>query len=260
MSERPLRAVGTEATEDAHPFTIEQLAAETGLSVRNIRSHRARGLLQPPVVHDRVGYYGAEHVARLRLIREMQAEGFNLAAIKRVVERAPEPAGEILSALQLVQQPFETEQPQVFTLEELRGRFDIVDAEPVLRQAEKLGVLLPAGEDRYEAPAPSLITVAEELTAHGVPIKHALAVVGKVRESCRTIAREFTRLFVEDVFRPFVAEGMPPARWPGILESVERLRPMSAQVVLAMYQLTMSHEVEQATAREFQRMAKGKKP
>ena len=256
MSARHIRAVPAAGAsgDDDHPFTIEQLAAETGLSVRNIRSHRARDLLQPPVVRDRIGYYGAEHVARLKLIRELQAEGFNLAAIKRLVERAPDTSGEILSTLALVQQPFETEQPQVLTLEELRRRFEIDDPGPVLAKAEELGVLLPVGDGRYEAPAPSLIEVASELAARGVPIHHALAVVAKVRESCRTVAQEFIRLFIDDVFRPFEEEGMPAERWPEIGEAIERLRPMSAQVVLAVYQLTMSREVEAASVREFRRI------
>lgn len=244
--------------EEEHPFTIEQLAAETGLSVRNIRSHRARDLLQPPIVRDRVGFYGAEHVARLKLIREMQAEGFNLTAIKRLVERAPDTSDEILSTLALVQQPFETEQPQVLSRDELRERFDIGDdADAVLEQATGLGVLLPVGDDRYEAPAPSLIDVAAELAGRGVPVQHALETVSRVRESCEAVAREFIRLFVEDVFKPFEEQGMPAERWPEIGEAIERLRPMSAQVVLAVYQLTMSKEVERASAREFQRILGG---
>src|SRR5205807_9789477 len=69
--------------DSANQLTIEQLAAETGMSVRNIRSHQARGLLAPPEVRMRVGYYGPEHVAALRLIRDLQDEGFNLGGIKR---------------------------------------------------------------------------------------------------------------------------------------------------------------------------------
>ena len=42
----------------ANTLTVEQLAAESGMSVRNIRAHQARGLLPPPEVRQRVGYYG----------------------------------------------------------------------------------------------------------------------------------------------------------------------------------------------------------
>ena len=67
-------------------LTIEQLAAKTGMTVRNIRAHQARGLLDPPKVRLRVGYYDAGHVARLKLIQELQDDGFNLAGIQRLLE------------------------------------------------------------------------------------------------------------------------------------------------------------------------------
>ena len=247
------------ADEDGqqHPLTIEELSAETGLSVRNIRSHRARGLLEAPVIRDRVGYYGAEHVARLALIARLQADGFNLAAIKSVIERDPQVAGGVLGAIEQARQPFETEQSEVVTVEELRERFGTGDAAAAIERAEKLGVLLPLGEGRYEAPAPSLLAVAEELAGRGVPIDHALDVVEKVRSSARSISREFIRLFLADVFAPIEKAGFPPERWDDITEGIERLRPMSAQVVLAMYQLAMTEEVERESAKLFERLAKG---
>lgn len=258
VSERPLQVVRSQPTspEAEHPLTIEELAAETGFTVRNIRSHRARGLLQPPEVRERIGYYGQDHVARLKLVRQLQDDGFNLAAIKRVVERAPASADQIVTAIEMVRQPFETEQSQVFTRQELRERFG--DPEGMLRKAEDVGVLLPLGEDRFEAPAPSLFEVAEELVALGVPLHHALAVVGKVRDSSRTIAREFVRLFVNDVVKPFESEGLPAERWPDIVRAIERLRPMSAQVVLAVYQLTMTAEVERESPKIVERLTKGR--
>ena len=66
-------------------MTVEQLAHASGMSVRNIRNHQSRGLLPPPEVRARTGYYGPEHVERLRLIQQMQAEGFNLSAIQRLI-------------------------------------------------------------------------------------------------------------------------------------------------------------------------------
>ena len=49
------------AADEAAELTIDQLAQRTGMSVRNIRDHQARGLLPPPEVRARIGYYGPEH-------------------------------------------------------------------------------------------------------------------------------------------------------------------------------------------------------
>src|SRR5579884_2946882 len=86
-----------EPVRSPNQLTIEQLAAETGMSVRNIRSHQARGLLAPPEVRMRVGYYGPEHVAQLRLIRELQQDGFNLNGIKRLLEDSEGTAERLLA-------------------------------------------------------------------------------------------------------------------------------------------------------------------
>src|SRR5256885_15705707 len=104
-------------------LTIEQLAAEVGMSVRNIRSHQSRGLLPPPEVRARVGYYGPEHVARLQLIQDLQADGFNLAAIERLISGSEGIAGRLLGLHAAVTAPFEPETPQVVTREELEQRF-----------------------------------------------------------------------------------------------------------------------------------------
>src|ERR1700742_1201753 len=100
-------------------LTIEQLAAEVGMSVRNIRNHHTRGLLPPPEVRSRVGYYNAEHVARLRLILDLQADGFNLAAIERLLSGSNGLAGRPSGLRKAGTTPFEAEQPELITGEGL---------------------------------------------------------------------------------------------------------------------------------------------
>jgi DNA-binding transcriptional MerR regulator len=82
--------MATGETRPAQPrrgfLTIEELSAQVGMSTRNIRAHRSRGLLPPPVVRGRVGLYGSAHIARLRLIKRLQEFGFNLTAIGAVLE------------------------------------------------------------------------------------------------------------------------------------------------------------------------------
>ena len=94
MAKKAARAAESAAPEAN--LTVEQLAYETGMSVRNIRNHQSRGLLPPPEVRARVGYYGDEHIARLRLIQELQADGFNLKGIKQLLERSGESAERLL--------------------------------------------------------------------------------------------------------------------------------------------------------------------
>jgi DNA-binding transcriptional MerR regulator len=238
-------------------LTIEQLAAESGMTVRNIRAHRARGLLPAPDVRERVGYYGPEHLARLRLIAQMQADGFNLRAIGRLLEQTGGRPEQLLSLKQAVSTPFETEQPRVFTLAELRERFGEQADANALARAEQIGLLVALGDGRYEAPTPSLLDAAEEVVARGVPLRHALSVLAKVSEQCRTIAREFVKLFLEDVWKPFADAGYPQERWSEVTEAIERLRPTSSRTLLAAYQLTMSREVETAFGRELERLTRG---
>ena len=77
-------------------MTIDELARASGMTVRNIRAHQSRGLLPAPEVRARTGYYGPQHVARLQLIQELQGEGYNLAAIKHLLERSDTSAQDIL--------------------------------------------------------------------------------------------------------------------------------------------------------------------
>src|SRR5260221_2261154 len=90
-------------------MTIRQLAERTGMTVRNIRAHQTRGLLPPPTVRGRTGYYGEEHVARIELTREMQADGLNLEAIRRVLDSGDGSASAIFDFTPALRAPFEDE-------------------------------------------------------------------------------------------------------------------------------------------------------
>jgi DNA-binding transcriptional MerR regulator len=240
----------------AATLTIEQLALESGMTVRNIRAHRARGLLPAPDVRDRVGYYGAEHLARLRLISQMQADGFNLRAIGRLLEETHGKPEQLLILKQAVSAPFESEQSEVFTAADLQARFGEQADVKALVRAEQMGLLNALGDGRYEAPMPSLLDAAEEVVARGIPLKHALVVIAKVREQTRAVAREFVKLFLSDLWEPFAQEGYPEERWAEVTESIERLRPLSSRALLAAYQLTMSQEVDTAFGRELERLTR----
>jgi DNA-binding transcriptional MerR regulator len=253
-----VKAAPETVDDQENTLTIEQLAAESGMTVRNIRSHRARGLLPAPEVRDRVGYYGPHHVSRLRLIQELQSEGFNLKGIERLLEQSPGPAEQFLSFKRALGASFETEEPQAFTRKELAERFGD-DGDEALKQGIASGALVPLGDDRFEARVPSLLDAAEGVLAQGVPLHHALAVLSKVQDRCRAVAREFVRLFLEDVWKPFEQAGYPEERWPEVRASLDQLRPLSSQALMGIYQMTMADEVDAAFGKQLERLSRGKR-
>ncbi len=233
-----------EPAEEA-TLTVEQLAYETGMSVRNIRNHQSRGLLQPPEVRARTGYYGPEHVARLRLIQEMQAEGFKLSAISRLIGEHGADADRFVGLRQAVNAPFATEAPEVLSREELAERFG-VDDDKLLAKAQKLGVLVELGEGRFEAPSPALLRAAEDVLAMGIPLPAALAAIEKLSRNSQTAARAFVNLFVEELWKPFDQAGRPDEGWEEITAAIERLRPLAVEANNATFRLALTAEVEKA--------------
>jgi DNA-binding transcriptional MerR regulator len=243
-----IRTVG-EVNGDLH--TIDELAQRTGLTTRNIRAYQSRGLLPPPEVRGRTGYYGDEHVARLELIREMQADGFNLTAIKRLIEGSGGGWEDMLGFKRIALSGWETEEPEVTTLEQIAERFGVTpedDARP-LERAIELGVVVPLGGDRFELPSPALMRAGEEVVAAGVPLATALDVLANIMRHTDAVARTFTRLFLDHVLRPFQERGSPPEEWPQVRESLERLRPVAGQAVSAAFAIQMTAAAEETYGR-----------
>jgi DNA-binding transcriptional MerR regulator len=231
--------------EAATALTIDELARESGMTVRNIRAHQSRGLLPPPEVRSRTGYYGPEHVARLRLIQEMQGEGYNLRSIQRLLEGATGAVEEALGFKRAALAPFGEEEPEVATLEELDARLGGALDTRTLRRIEKLRLVRDLGDGRYEVPSPTLVRAAEELLELGVPLSHALAVAEQINRHSRAIAEAFVRLFVQDVVGPLERRGSArPEDWARVREAVERLRPLATDALLAGFQQTMTRAVE----------------
>jgi DNA-binding transcriptional MerR regulator len=229
-------------------LTIEQLAAQSGMSVRNIRAHQARGLLAPPEVRARVGYYGPEHLEQLRLIRDLQEDGFNLSGIKRLLDDTRGTAerlqrfGEALSAVA------SSERGETLTLEELGRRFRVSakEAPDVLAEAERLGVLVPIGENRFQAPSPSLLAIAEEVVGRGISLRSALSVLEDVDRHCDSVSRSLVELFVHEIWKPFAQADMPAERWPEIEHAVDRLGPVASEALMAIFQRRLRVQLEDA--------------
>ncbi|MEA2147945.1 MAG: hypothetical protein QOG59_3532 [Solirubrobacteraceae bacterium] len=227
-----------EDSDSPNQLTVEQLAALTGMTVRNIRAHQARGLLAPPEVRMRVGYYGPDHVAQLRLIRELQDDGFNLTGIKRLLSDSEGTAERLLAFRQALRAAAGTEPPQQITRSELARRFEVSaqEAPAVLAQAQRLGVLVALSEDLFEVPSPSLLALAQEGVRNGIALTSALDALAEIERHVDSVSRSFVELFLGEVWKPFAQADMPAEGWPEIEEAVGRLAPVASEALMAIFQ------------------------
>lgn len=249
-----------EEVEQANRLTIDELAREMGLSVRNVRSHQARGLLPPPEVRGRIGYYGSEHVSRLRLIAELQGEGMKLEGIRRLLKESQGTGDGLLRVKHAAGSPADAETPEVVSAAELAERLQVgEDGGRLVAKAVKLDLLVPLGDGLFEVPSPALMRVAEDLVSHGISVRAALALVEDLRRHSRAVSQRFVKLFIDEVWKPFVDAGMPDEEWARIAESMEAARPLAAEAVLAVFRQTLSDEVESAFAGITRRLSEGKR-
>jgi DNA-binding transcriptional MerR regulator len=230
---------------DETRIKIDELARRTGMTVRNIRAHQSRGLLPPPEVHGRTGYYGDEHLARIELIREMQGEGLNLEAIRRLLDGVGDASSsEVLDFARALRAPFDDEEPQIVSADELAEQWG---GDPALaRRAQKLGLLRDIGGGQIEITSPRLMRAGAELAALGVSAEVAVGVLAKMRRSAEAVARAYVDLFLESVWEPFDRAGRPEEDWPKVREALERLRPLATEALLAVFKMVMTEATEQA--------------
>lgn len=240
-------------------MTIRQLAERTGMTVRNIRAHQTRGLLPPPTVRGRTGYYGEEHVARIELTREMQADGLNLEAIRRVLDSGDGSAAEIFDFTRALRAPFEDEAPEIVDAEELASIWGEAGDPKLTRRAEKIGIFRTLPDGRVEVISPRMLRAAAELAKLGIGPEGAVITAEKLRRHADGVARAFVDLFVKEVWKPFDRAGRPERDWPSMREALERLRPLAADALQATFQIAMEEAVEKESERTLRLAAQPEK-
>jgi DNA-binding transcriptional MerR regulator len=213
-------------------FTIDELAARTGMTVRTLRFYATEGLLPPPERRGRIAYYGPPHRMRLELIRTLQEHGYTLAAIERVLKRVPvdaEPAEyAVQSAVLAPWLPDQTEEIDRAALERRLGR-RITDDE--LGYFVQIGALAPSGEDRFEVSS-AMLGHALELIQLPVPtsVLHDSAAI--IDEHATAVANGLTEVFISAIWGPYQRGEIDHEQ---VVAMLSRLRPLAVQGLVSAF-------------------------
>lgn len=225
-------------------YRIDDLAAVSGVTVRNIRFYQEKGLLQPPRKVGRVGIYSDAHLGRLRLIGQMIERGYTFAAIGDLLAAWEQgrDVSEILGLEDALNQPWRDEPPRHATLADLvallGSNLDEAQVAQLVEQGVALRLLRPDG-DGFEVASPALVDAAAELVALGVPLDRVLGSAQVLIANLRLIGTELVSLIVEQVGdrQPSPAE---------VADLVQRFRPHAKRAMDALFALTMEDLMAQS--------------
>jgi DNA-binding transcriptional MerR regulator len=249
MSQSQPHTAGEQAQQDQEQqelMTLEELTRRSGISVRNIRFYTSRGLLPAPIRKGRSGYYSADHLARLELVRELQAHGFTLAAIERYVAKIPADATpETIALHRTLLAPWMPELPETMTRKELVRRAGRPLSDEDLDTLNALGIVFPAKQGRYQV-AVAHLSVGVSLLDLGMPTDAALAAQDIFLAHGRAIADELTELFRTKVWPAYVEGGATPDQ---IREVVERFKPVTVAALVAAYESAVNETKRETVAR-----------
>ena len=232
--------------------TIDQLAQQSGVTVRNIRAYQARGLLPPPQVRARTGYYTLEHAARLELVKDLSSEGVKLDTIKKLLDTTGGSTERVLRFLRTVRQTFGEQERTIASRTELAERFGTT-SEAVLKRAQKLGLLRRVDDEQYEEISPRLTRAAQSLVELGIPVENSLDVAEQLRRHADGIAKTYVQLFLDEVWKPFDDEGRPDDQWERIDAAVGELRRIAAEALVATLEMAVSDRLDVTFGREITR-------
>ena len=239
--------------------TIDELARETGVTVRNIRAHQARGLLPPPQVRARTGWYGPDHRARLELVQELQQEGVRLDTVKKLLDTTGGSTEQVLRFLRAVRSLFGEPEGEIVGIGDLAERFGDPD-QGLLRKATRMGLLRKVDEEQYQEVSPRLVRVGADLVQLGIPIARSLDVVEQLRRHADGIAKVYVQLFLDEIWKPFDASGRPADQWPRVHDAIQQLRSIAGEAVLAVLETAVSERLDVTFGREITRNVRSSAP
>lgn len=175
-------------------YTIDELARAAGTTVRSLRVYHERGVLPPPEVRGRTGFYGPDHLNRVHTIGRLLDRGIKLNGIRELLEAwdRGDDLGDILGVAEGSHdtEPSSDETIAATDLDQLFG-----DVPHGLARVVALGLYEPVDAATYRVADRDLVHVIVQLTTIGIPMGDILGELERLRADCDRIARRVVELF-----------------------------------------------------------------
>lgn len=234
-------------TADGEQYTVDELAAITGMTVRTTRYYAGLGLLPPPSRRGRMAYYSAQHRARLELIRALQDHGFTLAAIEKYLSRIPADASvEDLAIQRSMLTSWKTGGHERLTRKQLEARLGRkLDDEVVQRLVATIAIREDDG--RYEI-LPAFEVGVKSLDL-GIPLDSLVAAGEAINRHMDQLADELTAVLHDRVLAPYLERPKSEAEKIQFEQTMERLRQLTLEAVVSGFQRAANQVITRSLSR-----------
>lgn len=225
-------------------YRINELSDVSGVSVRNIRVYQDRGLLPPPAIRGRTGWYSQEHLVRLNLISRMLERGYTFATISELL-RAAHYGMKVEHVLRDSPAPGKLSRfrrAATITIAELRKSLNASDR--AISLSQRLGLLVKDGA-HYAVRNPDILEGAEVLVKGGIDVDVLLDRWVRIESDLADVARSFVSLITERYF----GENLPrlsEADVTKVAELIQTVRPMAHELVESAFAKALDAEISKA--------------
>lgn len=216
-------------------YTIDELARAANTTVRNIRAYQDKGLLAPPELRGRKGYYFNTHLARLRVIAGLLDRGYSLSSIKELITALEQGIDlrHLMGLESALTSPWTEEEQVLVPTNELLKMFRGNLTPEALMRAAELDLMKPEGT-MMRVRSMRTLRAGAELVATGIPLEELLDIVRMLRGNVERVANELVRLVGDHVLANYETEELPPTEdFPKLADLVWRLRPLAEMAVHA---------------------------
>jgi DNA-binding transcriptional MerR regulator len=215
-------------------YTVDELAAATGMTVRTTRYYAGLGLLPAPTRRGRMAYYTEEHRARLDLIRALQDHGFTLSAIEKYLAKVPDDASvEDLALQRAMLTSWGAVKREPMTRRQLESRAGRkLSAEDLARLVTIYAV--EEDGDRYRPLPP--FDVALRMLELDIPVDSMEEASEAISRHMDALADELTGILRTRVLAPFRGQEHSEADKAAFEQTMSRLRQLTLEAVVAGFQ------------------------
>jgi DNA-binding transcriptional MerR regulator len=244
--------------DDEGQLTIEELASRAGTATTTVRMYQSKGMLPPPQRRGRIGYYGQGHLARLRLIAQLQEQGFSLASIKQLTDawESGRSLDDVLGLETQVAATWAPETPARLKLAQFKELFAGQAITPaIIRRAVRMRLISLDGI-AVTVRSPKMLEIGLELARSGIPVSEAMDELEALQATADSIAERFTRVFERNMWEPFVAAGLPASQLRALTESLQRLSALAESVVDAALHDALRRKAGEFLAQQAARLDK----